>query len=55
MLGLRDAQLWLASNQHLLMLVSMLAFMIYRREHYTSGYSFGNWRVASQRGESAST
>jgi hypothetical protein len=47
---LRDAQLWLAGNQHVLMLVGMLAFMIYRREHYTRGYSLG-WRGSSQRRE----
>ncbi len=45
-LELHDVQLWLASNQHVLMLVGMLAFMVYRREHYTSGYSLG-WRTAS--------
>jgi len=44
---LPDAQLWLASNQHALMLVGMLAFMLYRREHYTNGYSFGRWRSAA--------
>ena len=47
---LRDTQLWVASNQHMLMLVGMLALMIYRREHYTRGYSLG-WRAASQRRE----
>ena len=45
---LRDAQLWLASNQHALMLVGMLAFMLYRREHYTNGYSFGRWPGAER-------
>jgi hypothetical protein len=49
---LRDAQLWLASNQHVLMLVAMLGFMIYRREHYTRGYSLG-WRASWQRRERA--
>lgn len=44
---LHEAQLWLASNQHLLMLVGMLAFMVYRREQYTSAYSFGRWRGSS--------
>jgi hypothetical protein len=39
-LELRDALVWLASNQHAIMLVGMLAIMLYRREHYTSGYSF---------------
>jgi hypothetical protein len=45
---LRDAQLWLASNQHALMLVDMLAFMLYRRGHYTNGYSFGRWPGAAR-------
>lgn len=49
---LRDAQRWLSRNQHLLMLVGMLAFMIYTREHYTSGYSFGRTRVSSRGRES---
>jgi len=40
-LDLRDAVAWLASSQHTLMLVAMLALMLYRREHYTSGYTFG--------------
>ena len=49
---LRDAQLWLENNQHLLMLAGMLAFMTYRRAHYTGGYSFAIWRVSSQRRQS---
>src|SRR5919204_6978577 len=40
-LDLRDALLWLAMNQHSLMLVGMLAIMLYRRERYTGGYSVG--------------
>jgi hypothetical protein len=36
-LELHDAQLWVSSNQHTLMLVAMLAVMLYRREHYTRG------------------
>jgi len=47
-LEMQDALLWLATNQHALMLVGMLAFMLYRREHYTNGYSF-RWPAASQR------
>src|SRR5262249_1868041 len=47
-LALRDAQLWLAGNQHVLMLVGMLAFMIYRRDHYASGYPIGQWRAAAR-------
>jgi hypothetical protein len=38
-LNLREAQLWISSNQHFLMLVSMLGYMLYRREYYTRGYS----------------
>jgi hypothetical protein len=47
-LDLRDALLWLATNQHTLMLVGMLAIMLYRREHYTGGYSFGRWPAAAR-------
>ena len=45
----------IASNQHMLMLVGMLAFMIYARDHYTSGYSFGRTRTSSQRRERLSS
>jgi uncharacterized membrane protein len=48
-LGIRDAVAWLASSQHTLMLVAMLALMVYRREHYTSGYAFGRPRTAPHR------
>jgi hypothetical protein len=48
-LDLRDALLWLATNQHTLMLVGMLAMMLYRREHYTGGYSFGGWPTTARR------
>jgi hypothetical protein len=44
----RDAQLWLAGNQHVLMLVGMLTFMVYKREHYTRGYSL-SWRATQRR------
>lgn len=54
-LQLRDAQLWLASNQHVLMLSGMLAFMLARRANYTSGYSFRPWRATSPRHERVST
>jgi hypothetical protein len=47
-LALSGAQVWLEGNQHVLMLVAMLTFMIYRREHYTSGYSLGQWQAAAQ-------
>jgi hypothetical protein len=39
LLNLPDAQLWISGNQHTLMLVAMLAYMLYRREYYTRGYS----------------
>jgi hypothetical protein len=39
LLDLPNALLWVSSNQHFLMLAAMLAFMLYRREHYSSGYS----------------
>jgi hypothetical protein len=48
-LELRDALLWLGTNQHALMLVGMLAIMLYRREHYTRGYAFGRWPAAARR------
>jgi hypothetical protein len=39
-LGLSDSLAWLSNSEHTAMLVGMLLFMWYRREHYTSGYSF---------------
>jgi hypothetical protein len=39
LLNVPEAQQWISSNQHFLMLASMLAYMLYRREHYTRGYS----------------
>jgi hypothetical protein len=36
---LPEPQQWISSNQHFLMLACMLAYMLYRREHYTRGYS----------------
>jgi hypothetical protein len=38
-LDLPAAQLWVSSSQHALMIVAMLAFMLYRHEDYTRGYS----------------
>jgi hypothetical protein len=37
------------------MLVGMLAIMLYRREHYTSGYSFGGWPATSRRQQQVNT
>jgi hypothetical protein len=48
-LDLQDALRWLASSQHALMLVGMLALMLHRREHYTRPYSFGAWATQSRR------
>jgi hypothetical protein len=45
-LGLSDRVPWLSNSEHAAMLVGMLAFMLYRRERYTSGYSFLRWPVA---------
>jgi hypothetical protein len=38
-LALTDAQAWVSSSQHILMLVCMIGYMLYRHEHYTRGYS----------------
>ena len=46
---LREAQIWFATNQHMLMLVGMLVAMLYRREHYTNGYSFVRWSTTPRR------
>jgi hypothetical protein len=48
-LGLADTLPWLANSEHTAMLVGMLVFMLYRREHYTSGYSFAGWPAAAPR------
>jgi hypothetical protein len=42
-LGLSDTLPWLSNSEHTAMLVGMLVFMLYRRERYTSGYSFIRW------------
>jgi hypothetical protein len=46
-LGLSDTLPWLSNSEHAAMFVGMLAFMLYRRERYTSGYSFLRWPVAA--------
>ncbi|HEY8742540.1 MAG TPA: hypothetical protein VIU62_05550, partial [Chloroflexota bacterium] len=44
-LGLSNALPWLSNSEHTAMLVGMLAFMLYRRERYTRGYSLLRWPV----------
>jgi hypothetical protein len=39
-MGLSGTLPWLSNSEHTAMLVGMLVFMLYRRERYTSGYSF---------------
>jgi hypothetical protein len=39
-LALESMSAWVATNQHALMLVGMLAVMLYRRGDYTRGYTF---------------
>jgi hypothetical protein len=39
LLDLPDAQLWISSSEHILMLAGVLVYMLYRREHYTRRYS----------------
>jgi hypothetical protein len=52
-LGLSDTLPWLSNSEHTAMLVGMLVFMLYRRERYTSGYSFIRWpSAAAERGSS---
>jgi len=52
-LGLGDALPWLANSEHTAMLVGMLVLMLYRRERYTSGYSFVSWPVVLRRSSGA--
>ncbi len=53
-LGLADTLPWLANSEHSAMLAGMLALMLFRRERYTSGYSFIRWpAAAARRGSSA--
>ena len=42
-MGLSGTLPWLSNSEHTAMLVGMLVFMLYRWEHYTSGYSFASW------------
>jgi hypothetical protein len=46
-MGLSGAPAWLSNSEHTAMLLSMLVFMLYRRERYTSGYSFLGWPAAT--------
>jgi uncharacterized membrane protein len=49
-LGTLDTLSWLSDSEHTAMLVGMLVFMLFRREHYTSGYSFtGRPSAAAER------
>ena len=48
-LGLSDTLPWLSNSEHTAMLVGMLVFMVYRRDHYASGYSVASWRAAAAR------
>jgi hypothetical protein len=43
--GLSDRLPWLSNSSHMVMLVGMHAFMLYRRERYTSEYSLLRWPV----------
>jgi uncharacterized membrane protein len=52
-LGLSETLPWLSNSEHTAMLVGMLAFMLYRRERYTSGYSLFRWPFATERRSSA--
>jgi hypothetical protein len=52
-LSLSDPLPWLSNSEHPAMLVGMLALMLYRRERYTSGYSFFRWPFAIERQSSA--
>jgi hypothetical protein len=46
-LGLSVTLPWLSNSEHLAMFIGMLAFMLYRRERYTSGYAFFRWPAAT--------
>lgn len=48
-LGLSKALPWLANSEHTAMLVGMLAFMLYRAERYTGGYSLFRLPFATER------
>jgi hypothetical protein len=54
LIGLRDLQFrevetWFSTNQHALMLLGMLVVMLYRREHYSNGYSLARWPTSPRR------
>jgi hypothetical protein len=44
---------WLSNSEHTAMLVGMLVLMLYRRDRYSSGYSFVRWPAAAPRRSSA--
>ncbi len=48
-MGLSGTLPWLSNSEHTAMLVGTLVFMLYRREHYTSGYSFAGWPATAPR------
>jgi len=52
-MGLSGTPPWLSDSEHTAMLVGMLVFMLYRREHYTSGYPFLRWPAAASVRESS--
>jgi hypothetical protein len=46
-MGLSGTLPWLSNSEHTVMLISMLVLMLYRRERYTSAYSFLGWPTAA--------
>src|SRR5262245_23078207 len=42
-LGLPKALPWFSTSVCIAMFLGTLAIMLYRRDHYTSGYSFSRW------------
>jgi predicted anti-sigma-YlaC factor YlaD len=48
-LGPSMAMPWLSTSEHTAMVLGMLAIMLYRRDHYTRGYSFIRWPGAAWR------
>jgi hypothetical protein len=54
-LGLSNTLPWLSNSERTAMLVGMLVLMLYRRERYTSGYSFFLWQAAAARRSPTST
>jgi hypothetical protein len=45
--GVADAFLRFLNSEHAAMLLGMLAIMLYRREHYSAGYTLTNWPVVA--------